>query len=123
MKKATLLLLGAICLLCASCEKEEDNFPYNNYNSSSNSDSNSSSTNQTGTIMCINNTDDPYKVVISGNTPKTFTLNGGYNITATVSYGYYSVKVTQLSGYVFYATEKEYSGYVNSSNPKWVISF
>lgn len=124
MKKTALLLFGALCLLCASCEKEEDNYPYYNYNSGSNTNTNpGTTTKQTGTIQCINNTDDSYSVEIEGNTSYTYTLRGGYSNTITVEYGYYSITATQLNGYVFYPTVKKYSGYVNSSSNKIICSW
>ena len=124
MKKTTLLLFGALCLLCASCEKEEDNYPYYNYNSGSNTNTNQgTTTKQTGTIQCINNTSDSYRVEIKGNTPYTYTLQGGYYRIETVEYGYYSITVTQLDGYILYPTVNKTSGYVNSSNNKMVYSW
>ncbi len=119
MKKTALFLFGALCLLCASCEKEEDDFPY--YNSGSTT--NPGTTKQTGTIQCINSTNDSYRVEIEGNSSYTHTIQGGYSYTVTVEYGYYSITATQLSGYIFYPTVKTYSGYVNSSKNKMIVTW
>lgn len=77
---------------------------------------------QTGYIQCLNNTSDPYIVTIKGNTSYNFTLESRKSITKTVEIGYYNVHVKQQSGYLFYATEKDYEFYV-TANKTNIVSF
>lgn len=64
----------------------------------------------------------PFTVTIKGNTPDTFTLEGMTSTTKTVEVGFYRVHVKQQSGYLLYATENDYEGYVTTKNGL-IISF
>lgn len=112
MKRLTFILTSVLCILCYSCEKNND--PWNSGNQS---------IDDTGIIQCINNTSNPYTVKIKGNTARTFTLYGNKHIEVEVEYGFYTITVTQQSGYIFYPTEKTYECYVNAGAKHVVVSW
>lgn len=76
----------------------------------------------TGTIQVINNTSDPYKIVINGISSDNFTLDSNSYAERRVKVGNYSVKATQKSGYFFYPTEYTWDIKVEG-NSKSVCSF
>ncbi len=75
-----------------------------------------------GTIQLLNTTNDPYYVTINGNTSLSFTQQGNTSVKKEVEVGYYNIKVKQQSGYLFYPTEKEWSGNVKAGQSQ-IISY
>jgi len=65
----------------------------------------------TGTISFVNNSSNPYKVYINGT--EYFTMNGGTSRNITyLPVASYTIRVLQVSGYVFYPTDETYNGNV-----------
>lgn len=75
-----------------------------------------------GTIQLVNNSKYPFSITIKGNTPSTFSIQGQTSITKTVEVGFYNIHVKQQSGYIFYATESDYEGYVTKGQ-NLIVSF
>ena len=77
---------------------------------------------ETGKIQFVNNNSDPYKVVVNGNTSLQFVQNARTSVYKVAEVGYYSVKVTQQSGYLLYPTEKTFNFYVKEDKTS-VVSY
>ncbi|HPY82149.1 MAG: hypothetical protein M0R02_01275 [Bacteroidales bacterium] len=64
---------------------------------------------ETGTLKFVNTSSNPYRVYINGSV--AFDMNGGTTKYENyMSTGFYSIRVLQLSGYLFTATDKTYTG-------------
>lgn len=63
----------------------------------------------TGTLSFTNNSANPFRIYING--AAAFDMEGGTKITKPYKpIGAYSIRVLQLSGYVFFPTDQTYSG-------------
>ena len=115
MKKQLLfLVISCIVLILSSCNKNNIFTP--------NEPTQPTKPIEYGTIQCINNSKHPFSITIKGNTPMTFTLEGKTSVTKKVEVGYYTIHVKQQSGYLLYATENDYEGYVTKNN-NYIVSF
>ena len=91
MKK--LLILFSIALLFSSCTKEKD-----------------CEVNDSFYMELNNGSNNPYDVYV--NDVFLETLDGKKQETYQIPAGYFKIKVIQVSGYLLYPTEKEYTGSV-----------
>jgi len=107
MKKFTYLLIVLMAnFVLFSCEQKE---------------SEKNEVKNEGYIQCTNISSDPYFVSISGPTSTTISVPGKGVQTVTVKPGYYSVEVTQQSGYILYPTKQTFTGTVSLGKTQIVV--